>query len=217
MELPAGGSRAIDCTGRSRRPLAVEFSEIWMEPGPLSGRTSLVTGPTGRIPAYTDAALARLADGLRQPLTQRADSHDDRGYSERCLRFVTGGPPMMAFPFAPLVQIVQTPDHVVIQTEENHESASLETADVTASALAGDSADAGGRHLVVETTNSRQGRVAGSVSSVRVRELTAILLHGPVESTPTIRDRTEPGPPEPKVSPRLLRAGLHEGTTPCSS
>ena len=29
---------------------------------------------------------------------------------------------MMAFPFAPLVQIVQTPDHVVIQTEENHET-----------------------------------------------------------------------------------------------
>ena len=73
--------------------LAVEFSEVWMEPGPLSGRTSLVTGPSGKIPPYTPAALERLADGLRQPLTQRADSHDDRGYSERCLRFVTGGPP----------------------------------------------------------------------------------------------------------------------------
>ena len=43
------------------------------------------------------------------------------GYSERCLRFVTGGPPMIAFAFAPLLQIFQTPDDVVIQNEENHE------------------------------------------------------------------------------------------------
>ena len=122
VELQRGAVQGrIDALPEPEATLAVEFSEIWMEPGPLSGRTSLVTGPTGRIPAYTDAALARLADGLRQPLTQRADSHDDRGYSERCLRFVTGGPPMMAFPFAPLLQIFQTPDHVVIQTEENHE------------------------------------------------------------------------------------------------
>ena len=122
VELQRGAVQGrIDALPEPEATLAVEFSEIWMEPGPLSGRTSLVTGPTGRIPAYTDAALARLADGLRQPLTQRADSHDDRGYSERCLRFVTGGPPMMAFPFAPLLQIFQTPDHVVIQNEENHE------------------------------------------------------------------------------------------------
>ncbi|MCE2543739.1 MAG: hypothetical protein J4F30_09955, partial [Acidobacteria bacterium] len=122
VELQRGAVQGrIDALPEPEATLAVEFSEIWMEPGPLSGRTSLVTGPTGKIPAYTDAALARLADGLRQPLTQRADSHDDRGYSERCLRFVTGGPPMMAFPFAPLLQIFQTPDHVVIQNEENHE------------------------------------------------------------------------------------------------
>ncbi len=121
-ELQRGAVQGrIDALPEPEATLAVEFSEIWMEPGPLSGRTSLVTGPTGKIPAYTAAAQERLADGLRQPLTQRADSHDDRGYSERCLRFVTGGPPMMAFPFAPLLQIFQTPDHVVIQTEENHE------------------------------------------------------------------------------------------------
>ena len=121
-ELQPGAVQGrIDALPEPEASLAVEFSEIWMEPGPLSGRTSLVTGPTGKIPAYTAAAQERLADGLRQPTTQRADSHDDRGYSERCLRFVTGGPPMMAFPFAPVLQIFQTQDHVVIQTEENHE------------------------------------------------------------------------------------------------
>ncbi len=111
----------IDALPEPEATLAVEFSEIWMEPGPLSQRTSLVTGPTGKIPPFTPAARQRLADGLNQPLTQRADSHEDRGYSERCLRFVTGGPPMMAFPFAPVHQIFQTPDHVAFLHEENHE------------------------------------------------------------------------------------------------
>ena len=40
----------IDALPEPEATLAVEFSEIWMEPGPLSGRTSLVTGPTGKIP-----------------------------------------------------------------------------------------------------------------------------------------------------------------------
>ena len=111
----------IDALPEPEATVAVEFSEIWMEPGPLSQRTSLVTGPTGKIPPFTPAARQRLADGLNQPLTQRADSHEDRGYSERCLRFVTGGPPMMAFPFAPVHQIFQTPDHVAFLHEENHE------------------------------------------------------------------------------------------------
>ena len=113
--------RRIDALPEPEATLAVEFSPVWMEAGPLSGRTSLVTGPTGKIPPLTPGAQERLADGLRQPLTPRADSHDDRGYSERCLRFVTGGPPMMAFPFAPVHQIFQTPDHVVFLHEENHE------------------------------------------------------------------------------------------------
>ena len=39
----------IDALPEPEATLAVEFSEIWMEPGPLSQRTSLVTGPTGRF------------------------------------------------------------------------------------------------------------------------------------------------------------------------
>ena len=102
------------------RALAVEGGEAWTERGPLSGRTSLVTGPTGRIPPLTPAARERLADGLNRFITERADSHEDRGYSERCLRFVSGGPPMMAFGIANVHQIFQTPDHVAFLHEEGH-------------------------------------------------------------------------------------------------
>ncbi len=102
--------------------LGVEQGEEWFEPDPnsLSGRTSLVTGPTGKIPPYTPAAQARLADGLRQLYTVRAWSHEDRPYSERCLHFYSSGPPMMAFPVLNVHQIFQTVDHVVFLHEENH-------------------------------------------------------------------------------------------------
>ena len=100
--------------------LGVEQGPAWFEPAALSSRTSLVTGPTGKIPPYTAAAKERLADGLNQLYTQRADSHADRAYSERCLHFYSSGPPMMAFPVANVHQIFQTPDHVVFLHEENH-------------------------------------------------------------------------------------------------
>ena len=101
--------------------LAVEQGEEWLEPGALSGRTSLITGPTGRIPPFTPAAKERMADGLNQLYTVRAHSHEDRPYSERCLRFESSGPPMLAFPIANVHQIFQTPDLVVFWHEENHE------------------------------------------------------------------------------------------------
>ena len=60
------------------RALAVEGGPALAGDGPLSRRTSLVTGPTGRIPPLTPAARERLADGLNQFITERADSHQDR-------------------------------------------------------------------------------------------------------------------------------------------
>ena len=102
------------------RALAVEGGPALAGDGPLSRRTSLVTGPTGRIPPLTPAARERLADGLNQFITERADSHQDRGYSERCLRFVSGGPPMMAFGAANVHHIFQTPDRVAFLHEEGH-------------------------------------------------------------------------------------------------
>ncbi len=102
------------------RALSVEGGPARAGGGPLSRRTSLVTGPTGRIPPFTPAAQERLADGLNQFITERADSHEDRGYSERCLRFVSGGPPMMAFGVANVHHIFQTPDLVAFLHEEGH-------------------------------------------------------------------------------------------------
>ena len=110
---------------RERDHLAVEASPVWLEPGPLSRRTSLITGPTGTIPSLTPAAERRAAAeggfvGTRF-LTDRFDSYEDRPWSERCLRLETGGPPMIPFPIVGYLQIFQTPDHVVLLPEENHD------------------------------------------------------------------------------------------------
>ena len=214
----------IDALPEPEATLAVEFSEVWMEPGPLSGRTSLVTGPTGKIPAYTAAAQERLADGLRQPLTQRADSHDDRGYSERCLRFVTGGPPMMAFPFAPVLQIFQTPDHVVIQTEENHEIRVIplydkQRIDPRIRLWRGDARGRwAGETLLVETVNfNGKGGFRGSAAALRLTERFTRVDGDTILYEFTVDDPgtwTEPWTAEMplKVSPApLYEHACHEG------
>ena len=121
-ELQRGAvERRIASLPDVERQLAVEYSAVWMEAGPLSRRTSLIVGPVGTMPSLTPDGEARKAAGRNAGLTEVADSHEDRPWGERCLRFATGGPPMMAFPFVPLHQIFQTPDHVVFLHEENHE------------------------------------------------------------------------------------------------
>ena len=119
LERPLFTDRLGPLTAQERA-LAVEGGPARAGGGALSRRTSLVTGPTGRIPPLTPAARERLADGLNQFITERADSHEDRGYSERCLRFVSGGPPMMAFGVANVHHIFQTPDLVAFLHEEGH-------------------------------------------------------------------------------------------------
>lgn len=210
--------RRIDALPEPEATLAVEYSAVWMEPGPLSGRTSLITGPTGKIPPLTPEAQERLADGLRQPLTQRADSHDDRGYSERCLRFITGGPPMMAFPFAPVHQIFQTPDHVVFLHEENHEVRVIALddrppVDPRIRLWRGDSRGRwDGDTLVVETTNfNGAGGFRGSGPGLHLTERLTRVDAGTVLYAFTVDDpETWPEPWTAEMPLRVSPAPLYE-------
>ena len=210
--------RRIDALPEPEATLAVEYSAVWMEPGPLSGRTSLITGPTGKIPPLTPEAQERLADGLRQPLTQRADSHDDRGYSERCLRFVTGGPPMMAFPFAPVHQIFQTQDHVVFLHEENHEVRVIALddrphVDPRIRLWRGDSRGRwDGDTLVVETTNfNGSGGFRGSGPGLHLTERLTRVDAGTVLYAFTVDDpETWPEPWTAEMPLRVSPAPLYE-------
>ncbi len=87
-----------------------------------SGQTSLIVDPAdGKIPAYTDTANAR-AEATRLARASRgpADSWTDRSLSERC---ITWGVPngLLPQPYNNNIQIVQTPDTVLILNEMVHD------------------------------------------------------------------------------------------------
>jgi hypothetical protein len=84
-------------------------------------RTSIITDPPdGRIPALTPAAAdvkqRRLA-GLKSPA-----SAQETGLQDRCLAFVTAGPPMLPYSYNSNYQIIQTRDSVVIHAEMIHDT-----------------------------------------------------------------------------------------------
>jgi hypothetical protein len=97
-----------------------EFLEgVWVEPRTIvpTLRTSLIVGPTGRIPALTPAAQKRAA--ARAARRNSADSPEERPLPERCLSFPVGGPPMIAgIGYNSHYEITQTPTHVAIHVEQ---------------------------------------------------------------------------------------------------
>ena len=84
-------------------------------------RTSIVTDPPdGRIPALTPEAAAvkkRRVDAMDKP-----ESAQETGLQDRCLAFVTAGPPMLPYSYNSNYHILQTPDAVVVYAEMNHDT-----------------------------------------------------------------------------------------------
>jgi hypothetical protein len=84
-------------------------------------RTSIVTDPPdGRIPALTPEAAA--VRQRRVEAMKIAASAQDTGLQDRCLSFVTAGPPMLPYSYNSNYQIMQTPDAVVVHVEMNHDT-----------------------------------------------------------------------------------------------
>jgi hypothetical protein len=83
-------------------------------------RTSLIVDPpNGRVPPLTAAAKAKGA--ATRPDEKAADGPEQRSAQERCLVF-GAGPPMVPGPYNNNVQIVQTPNTVVIMNEMIHDA-----------------------------------------------------------------------------------------------
>ena len=84
-------------------------------------RTSIITEPPdGRIPALTPAA----ADVKRHRLEalKKFENPEDLGLQDRCLAFVTAGPPMLPYSYNSYYQIVQTEDAVLVHAEMIHDA-----------------------------------------------------------------------------------------------
>ena len=163
--------------------VASAYNEFWWDRGVHAARvhgrvrTSLIVDPPdGKIPALTADGQQRAAlraDARRQ---HPADGPEERSLGERCLLF-NAGPPMLSGPYNNYVQILQTPDYVVILNEMIHDSriVPLDGRPHLPSAvrrMLGDSRGHWDGHtLVVETTNfSDKTNVRGSGEKLRLTE-----------------------------------------------
>jgi len=122
-------------------------------------RTSLITGPEGRVPALLPEAQARVAARQAANRGHEFDGPENRGLAERCILWNNEGPPMMPVGYNSNLQIVQGQGYVAIMQEMIHDVRIIPTdnsphlpADVHL--LMGDSrGHYEGNTLVVDTTN----------------------------------------------------------------
>jgi hypothetical protein len=126
-------------------------------------RTSIVIEPPdGRIPALT-AEAAEIAR-RRVERQKTAASAEDLGLQDRCLVFLTAGPPMLPYSYNSNYQIVQTRDAIVVYAEMIHDARIIHMdgrphPPSSARRWMGDSIGRWeGRTLVVDTTNFVDGR-----------------------------------------------------------
>jgi hypothetical protein len=163
-----------------------EYNEVYWERGTRIAvvrgepRTSLVTWPAdGRIPARTAAAQAALEERARfRSQFGQYDHPELRPLAERCILFGSPlGPPMIPVgAYNSNYTIVQTPDHLMIQSEMVHDVRVIRIGEPERMAehvrpYFGDSwARWEGDVLVVETTNiSPDQSVGGAPLSERAK------------------------------------------------
>ena len=100
------------------------YNNFWLDQGTRTvgtRRTSLVVDPpNGRLPAMT-AAAERLAASRRSHAADHpSDSWIDRSSYDRCILGFNAGPPITPGGYNQNLQLLQTPDHVVLVTEMVH-------------------------------------------------------------------------------------------------
>jgi hypothetical protein len=157
------------------------YNQFWMADHDWDTRTSLVIDPPdGQFPPFTPEGQARLASLLRQsnPESDYASLYngpEDLPLTERCLTY---GAPRTGAGYNSYVQIVQSPDVVVLQQEMIHDSRIVRTdrtlphLPATVRQLHGDPRGWWeGDTLVVETTNYSNGlMMMGASPDMRVTE-----------------------------------------------
>ena len=118
--------RAATNADRPLRPGDVgSYNDAFFERGSSgvkTGRTSLVIEPRdGRIPVLTPAAQAAVDRRTAHMAAHPADRPSDRWLTERCIMF-GATVPMLPEPYNNNYRFFQTPDHVVILVEMNHDA-----------------------------------------------------------------------------------------------
>ena len=135
------------------------YNDFWWDFGKrVAKQTSLVVDPpSGRVPAMTPAAQARVA-----ARRGKYDNPEERPLAERCVIGFNSGPPMIPSAYNNNMQLVQTKDTVLILNEMIHSARIVALngrphAPAHIRLLTGDSIGHWeGDTLVVDTTNFSQ-------------------------------------------------------------
>jgi hypothetical protein len=155
-------------------PTTGNYNQFWMAEREWDNRTSLIIDPpSGTFPPLTKEAEARRAAAAARPRTRGpADGPEDRPLSERCISY---GAPRIGANYNSYVQIIQSPDTVVLYQEMIHDArvvpmTSKPHLPAHVRQLHGDPRGRWeGDTLVVETTNYLNG-FQGSTNNVKLTE-----------------------------------------------
>ena len=155
-------------------PTTGNYNQFWMAEREWDNRTSLIIDPpNGQYPPLTKEAEARRAAAAARPRTRGpADGPEDRPLSERCISY---GAPRIGANYNSYVQIIQSPETVVLYQEMIHDARIVPTTNqphlpAGIRQLHGDSRGRWeGDTLVVETTNYLNG-FQGSTNDVKLTE-----------------------------------------------
>jgi len=100
-----------------------DYNATWWQLGkPVldNNRSSIIVGPDGRLP-HTPETAKLLQQNREYARLHPADGPEFRDNIERCLAWITSGPPMLPTFYNNTYQIVQTPDRVAILVEMVHD------------------------------------------------------------------------------------------------
>lgn len=130
-EAAAYEKKAVDRRNADRRganndaDVALAYNNFWFDRGTKmvsTRRTSLIVDPPdGHIPALTPQAEKLVGERRAWMEEHATDGPEGRNLQERCLLWVTAGPPMLPGPYNNNFQILQTRDVVVILNEMIHD------------------------------------------------------------------------------------------------
>jgi hypothetical protein len=159
-----GGGANIDPeTGQPALQVHYDTSQFGLSGNTIirsaSLRTSIITGPEGKLPPLTPEATKRQADARAYTQVHQWDGPESRPLAERCIMWGNEGPPMMPAGYNADLQITQGPDYVAFEQEMIHDTRLVPTdgrphIPATIKQWFGDSRGHWeGDKLVVETTN----------------------------------------------------------------
>src|SRR5688572_2778531 len=155
-------------------PTTGNYNQFWMADREWDNRTSLIIDPPdGLFPALTPEAQKRRAEAAARPRTRGpSDGPEDRPLSERCISY---GAPRTGANYNSYVQIIQSPETVVLLQEMIHDARVVPMTGkphlpANIRQLHGDPRGRWeGDTLVVETTNYING-FQGSTNNVKLTE-----------------------------------------------